>query len=52
MVSRMKIKFGEELGTMYFIQEIINDWDRKFIIEGQIIEGLRVWIHVTNSFFL
>ena len=31
MVSEMKVKFSETLGTMEFILKIINDWDRKFI---------------------
>jgi hypothetical protein len=39
MVYRMKVKFGEELGTMELIQEIINNWGRKFIFDGQLIEG-------------
>ena len=38
----MKVKFGEELGTMEFIQEVVNDWDGKFIFDGQLIEDREV----------
>jgi hypothetical protein len=27
VIARAKIKFGEELGTTQFIQEVINDWN-------------------------
>lgn len=42
MVSRMKVKFGEELGTLKLIQEIINDSDSKSIFDGQLIDGSKV----------
>ena len=49
MVSWVKVKFGEELGTMELIQEVINDWDRKFIFDGQPIDGQVHYIFKTMT---
>lgn len=38
MVSGTKIKFAKELGTMEFIQEIMNDQGREFVFDSQLIE--------------
>jgi hypothetical protein len=45
VIARAKIKFGEELGTTQFIQEVINDRDGKFIFDGEFIEGTEVRTH-------
>jgi hypothetical protein len=34
-----KIKFGEELGTTQFIQEVINDRNGKNVFDGEFIES-------------
>jgi len=48
----MKIEFGEKIGTMELIDEIINEWNGKFIFEGQLIEGSEVKTRVPITFFL
>ena len=34
VITRVKIKFSKELGTTQFIQEVINDRNGKFVIDG------------------
>jgi len=34
VVFGMKVKFSEKLGSMKFIEEIINNWNREFIFDG------------------
>jgi hypothetical protein len=52
VIARAKIKFGEELGTTQFIQEVINDQDGKFVFDGEFIEGTEFRTHSPRTFFL
>ena len=52
MISKMNVKFGEELGTMELIQEITNDWDWKFIFNGWFSYGMKVPTRVPSSLFI
>ena len=52
VIARAKIKFGEELGTTQFIQEVINDQNGKFVFDGEFIEGTEVRTHEPRTFFL
>jgi hypothetical protein len=52
VIAQAKIKFGEELGTTQFIQEVINDWNGKFVFDGEFIEGTEVRTHAPRTFFL
>jgi hypothetical protein len=52
VVSRMKIKFSKELGTTQFIQEVINDRNRKFVFNVKFVEGTEVRTHSPRTFFL
>ena len=52
VIARAKIKFGEELGTTQFIQEVINDQNGKFVFDGEFIEGTEVRTHAPRTFFL
>jgi hypothetical protein len=46
VVAGMKVKFSEKISTMNFIEEIINYWNRKFVLDGHLIEGLEIGKHV------
>ena len=48
----MKVMFGEKNGTMELIQNIINEWNREFIFDGQLIEGAKIRTHTPSSFFI
>jgi hypothetical protein len=48
----VKVQFSEELGTMKLIQEIINNWDGKFVFDGQLIESMEIRTHAPIAFFL
>ena len=39
VIAQAKIKFGEELGTTQFIQEVINDRNGEFVFDGKFVEG-------------
>jgi len=52
MVFGMKVKFHEKLGSMKFIQEIINTMDGEFLFDGSLIESLKIKIHVSIMFLL
>jgi hypothetical protein len=52
VIARTKIKFGEELGTTQFIQEVINDRNGKFLFDGEFIESTEVRTHSPRTFFL
>jgi hypothetical protein len=52
VVARTKIKFSKELGTTQFIQEVINDRNRKFVFNGEFVEGTKVRTHSPRTFFL
>jgi hypothetical protein len=52
VVARTKIKFSKELGTTQFIQEVINDWNGKFIFNGKLVEGMKVRTHSLRTLFL
>jgi hypothetical protein len=52
VVARMNIKFSKELGTTYFIQDIINDRNGKFVLDGEFVEGVKFRTHVPRAFFL
>lgn len=52
VASGTKLEFGEKIGTMELIQDIINDWDTKFIFDGERIDGLKLWTQVASAFFL
>jgi hypothetical protein len=52
VIARAKIKFSKELGATQFIQEVINDKNRKFVFNGQFVEGKEVRTHSPINFFL
>jgi hypothetical protein len=52
VISRVKIKFGKELGATQFIQEVINDRNGKFVFDGQFFESTEVRTHSPRTFFL
>jgi hypothetical protein len=52
VIARAKIKFGEELGTTQFIQEVVNDQNGEFVFDGMFIEGTEVRTHVPRTFFV
>lgn len=52
MVSRAKIQFGEILGSMKLIQQIIYDWDRQLILDSKLIKCLKIRAHPLIVFFL
>ena len=52
VVAQMKIKFSEELGTTQFIQEVINDRNGEFVLDGKFVEGTDVRTHSPRTFFL
>ena len=52
VIARVKIKFGKELGTTQFIQEVINDRNGKFIFDGEFIERTEVETHSPRTFLL
>ena len=39
VLARRKIKFSKELGATQFIQEVINDRNKKFVCNGEIFGG-------------
>ena len=41
VVSKTKVGFCENIGTMELMQNIINEWDGKFIFDGDLIEGTK-----------
>jgi hypothetical protein len=51
VISRMKIKFGKKLGIGQFIQNIISDWNGKFILDGNFVESTKIMAHVPSAFF-
>jgi hypothetical protein len=52
VVARTKIKFSKELGATQFIQEFINDRNRKFVFNGKFVEETEVRTHSPRTFFL
>jgi hypothetical protein len=52
VVSRMNIKFSEELGTTKFIQEVINNRNGKFVFNGKFVLGTEVRTHSPRPFFI
>jgi hypothetical protein len=48
----MNIAFIKELGTIQFIQEVINDMNGKFVFNGEIFECAKVRTHVLRTFFV
>jgi hypothetical protein len=48
----MQIKFSEVLSTTQLVQEIINDRNGELVLDGEIIEGMKVKTQVENTFFL
>jgi len=50
VVIVMKVSFGEKIGSMKFIQEVINNWDRKCVLDGQLIKSLELKTHVPSTF--
>ena len=51
MVSWTKIHFGEKLGPMKLIQEIMSDRDMELILNVELIMGLKISVHVPTIFF-
>jgi len=52
VVAQMKIQFSEELGTIQFIQEVINDRNGEFVFDGKFVEGTKVRTNSPRNFFL
>jgi hypothetical protein len=52
VVSKTKIKFSKELGTIQFIQEVINDRNGKFVCNGEFVEGEKIRTHAPGALFL
>lgn len=38
MVARMQINLVKECGAWEFVQELIDDWHRKFVFDSDIVE--------------
>jgi hypothetical protein len=52
VIARAKIKFSKELDATQFIQEVVNDRNGKFVLNGQFVEGTEVKTHSSRTFFL
>jgi hypothetical protein len=52
VVARTKVKFSKELCANQFIQEVINDRNGKFVINGDFVEGKEVRTHVPRTIFI
>lgn len=39
MVPAAQVDLGEELGTLQFVQELINHWYWKFVLHDGVVEG-------------
>jgi len=37
MVTRFEVQFGEELGLLQLIQQVINPWQRISILDGDFV---------------
>jgi len=42
VVSLVKVQFSERPDTMKLIQEVNNNWDGKFIYDGELIESMEI----------
>jgi hypothetical protein len=51
VVAQTKIKVSKELGTTQLIQEVINDMNGKFVLNGKFVEGTEVKTHSPRTFF-
>jgi hypothetical protein len=52
VVSRTKVNSSEKISSMKFIQEVINNYDRKFFLIGQLNEILEIMTHASSTFLL
>jgi hypothetical protein len=52
VVARTQIKFSEVLSTNQLIQEIINDRNGELVLDGELIEGMKVRRHTPSTLFL
>jgi hypothetical protein len=52
VVARTWIKFSEVLSTTQVIQEITNERNGELVLNGELIEGTKVWTHAPSTFFL
>jgi hypothetical protein len=52
VVARTQIKFSEVLSTTQLFQEIINDKNGELVLDGELIEGMKVGTHALSTFFL
>jgi hypothetical protein len=41
VIAKTKIKFGKKMSTSKFIQRIINDWNEKFILDGDFVDNMK-----------
>jgi hypothetical protein len=51
VVARTQIRFSEVSSTTQLIQEIINDRNGELILDGELIEGMKVGTYATSTFF-
>jgi len=42
MISAPQVELGEKVGAPKFIQEFVDDWDRKLVIDRLVIQGPEV----------
>jgi len=52
VVARTQIKFSKVLSTTHLIQEIINDRNGELVLDGELIEGMKVMTHVPSTLFI
>ena len=42
-ITKLKIQLWEELGPMKFIQQLIDEWDRKFIFDSYFVQSFVIY---------
>jgi hypothetical protein len=51
VITRMEIKFGEELSSFELMQDIVNDRNGELILNCDFFERSKVEKHVKSDFF-
>jgi len=52
MITTLKVNLGKDLGPMHLIKHVIQTWDGELVLDGDIIDGLKIHTYILCTILL
>jgi len=52
MITTSKVNFGKDLGPMQLFKHVVQSWNRKPVLDGDIVDDPRIHTHPPRTILL